>query len=59
MDSVQLCLQKERLLASIAAINNRKSDIPTQLAAFDQQIDYLEKERLRAERLVAAGVGQY
>jgi hypothetical protein len=46
-------------LASIAAINNRKSDIPTQLAAFDQQIDYLEKERLRAERLVAAGVGQY
>ena len=57
VDSVQLCLQKERLLANIAAINNRKLDIPTQLAAFDQQIDYLEKEKLRAERLVAAGVG--
>jgi len=57
VDSVQLYLQKERILASIAAVNNRKYDIPVQIAAIDQQIDYLEGERARAERLVAAGAG--
>ncbi len=57
VDTVQLQLQKERLISSAKAVRNRKADIPTQIAAIDQQISNLEIEKNRAERLIAMGAG--
>lgn len=57
VDTLQLQLQKERLLASAQAVRSRKADIPKQIAAIDQQISNLEVERNRAERLISMGAG--
>jgi HlyD family secretion protein len=57
VDTLQLQLQKERLVASAQAVRSRKADIPKQIAAIDQQISNLEVEKNRAERLISMGAG--
>ncbi|MEA5006409.1 MAG: efflux RND transporter periplasmic adaptor subunit [Rikenellaceae bacterium] len=57
VDTVQLQLQKERLISSVKAVRSRKADIPTQIAAIDQQISNLDIEKTRAERLITMGAG--
>ncbi len=57
VDTLQLQLQKERLVASAQAVRSRKADIPKQIATIDQQISNLDIEKNRAERLISMGAG--
>ncbi|MEZ4684794.1 MAG: efflux RND transporter periplasmic adaptor subunit [Bacteroidia bacterium] len=61
VDSMQLHLQKEQLLAKVAAIRAKSPDIASQLAVFTQQIQTsqeqlssLEREKRRIENLLKA-----
>lgn len=56
-DTIQLYLQRARLIASFEAVKARKTDIDKQTAAVKQQIEYLSRERERAHRLLVAGAG--
>lgn len=56
-DSLQLSLQRKRLLATIEAIRAKKADMSKQVSAINQQITYLEGEKERANRLVLTNAG--
>ncbi len=55
IDSVQLELQREQLLAGIDLAESSRPDIDVQLAPLVQQLNTAEKEKGRAENLVKAG----
>lgn len=54
IDSTQIYLKKEQLLASQKAVNNRKPDIRKQLATIEQQIATAQTEKKRIQNLVAS-----
>jgi len=54
IDSMQLFLKKEQLLASKKALNNRKPDIRKQLATIEQQIATAQTEKKRILNLLAS-----
>ena len=54
VDSTQLYLKKQQLLAQIKAINSKQPDIPVQLAALQEQLTTAQKERRRISNLVKA-----
>lgn len=54
IDSVQLYLKKQQLLASRKALISRKPDTNKQLAALEQQISTAKTEKKRIENLVTA-----
>lgn len=56
-DTIQLHLQKMRLLASNTSLQSRKQDIPKQIAVIKQQIDNLLIEKSRFEKLVELKAG--
>lgn len=54
IDTVQLYLKKQQLLASQKALISRKPDIKKQLAAVEQQIETAKTEKKRIENLLKA-----
>lgn len=54
IDSVQLYLKKQQVIASRKALQNRKPDTKKQLAALEQQIITAKSEMKRIQNLVAA-----
>ena len=54
IDSMQIYLKKEQLLASKKALNFKKPDIKKQLAALDEQIATAKTEKKRIEKLIAS-----
>jgi HlyD family secretion protein len=56
-DTVQLYLQKQRLLASDKAVLSRMQDVPRQIAAIKQQLATLQTEKARYEKLIALNAG--
>ncbi len=54
IDTVQLYLRKEQLQESVKAVNTRRPDISTQIAATEQQIIIAKNEQKRFENLVKA-----
>lgn len=54
IDTVQLTLRKQQLLASKEALQSRYQSIPRQVAALQEQIARLEREQERFENLVKA-----
>ena len=52
VDTTQLCLKKKQLQANIRAVLVKQPDIPTQLAAIQEQIATAEREKKRIENLV-------
>lgn len=57
IDSVQLFLTKCQLLASAKAVVSRRPDVAKQIAAIKQQIATQQREKQRAENLIAARAG--
>lgn len=57
IDSTQLQLQKQRLLASNSAMRSRRADISKQIAVIRQQIENLRIERQRAQNLINSDAG--
>ena len=57
IDTLQLYLQKERLLAGSEAVRARRADVGKQIAVLEQQISNLNVELERAKRLVASNAG--
>jgi hypothetical protein len=57
IDTLQLYLQKERLLAGSDAVRARRADVGKQIAVLEQQISNLNVELERAKRLVASNAG--
>lgn len=55
VDTTQLFLKKQQLEAQIHAVLSRQPDIPTQLAALQEQIRTANSEKQRAANLVKAG----
>ncbi len=55
VDTTQISLQLEELAARRRQVGTRTSTIVTQIDVLKQQVEVLEKERARVERLVAAG----
>lgn len=56
-DTMQLYLQKQRLITSIASLNARRVDVSKQISALNQQISHLTSERERAQRLLMSNAG--
>jgi len=54
IDTTQLNLKKMQLQASILAAQNRRPDIPSQMAGLRQQLETANKEKIRFENLVKA-----
>lgn len=54
IDTVQLFLKKQQLLASINALQSRRPEVNKQIAAVQQQIVTAKTEKQRAENLVKA-----
>jgi HlyD family secretion protein len=54
IDSTQLYLSREQILASKKAIQSRRPDVQKQIAALEQQISTAKSERNRLENLVKA-----
>jgi HlyD family secretion protein len=54
IDTIQLYLRKQQLLAGIGAVQNRKANVPAQMAAFQKQLETLRREQKRFENLVKA-----
>lgn len=54
IDSVQLYLRKQQLLASGKAIQSRRPDVNKQIAVLEQQITTAKTERKRVENLLKA-----
>jgi HlyD family secretion protein len=52
VDTTQLYLKKRQLQANIRAVLSKQPDIPTQLAAIQEQIATAEREKNRIENLV-------
>ncbi|MDR2475930.1 MAG: HlyD family efflux transporter periplasmic adaptor subunit [Bacteroidales bacterium] len=57
IDTTQLFLKKMQLQASLKALQSRKTDIPKQIAALNQQIASQKNELKRFENLAAMHVG--
>jgi len=57
VDSIQLQLQKQRLLASNGAVISRRADVTKQIAVTRQQIANLQIEKQRANNLISANAG--
>ena len=57
IDTLQLYLQKERLLAGSDAVRARRADVGKQIAVLEQQIANLNRELERAKRLVESNAG--
>ncbi len=55
VDTVQLYLQKQQLVASRNAVKKGLPDVQTQIRATQDQIASLEREKARLEKLVAGG----
>jgi len=53
IDTVELHLRKIQLEASIKSVGNKKSSLPTQIAAIQQQIETQKNEQKRYENLVS------
>lgn len=53
IDTVQTYLKKRQLEAQVGAGLSRKPNIPVQLSALKEQINHLEKEKLRTQNLIA------
>lgn len=56
VDTTQLYLRKKQLEAQIRAVLSREPDIPSQLAAIQEQIHIANTEKVRATNLFNAGV---
>ncbi len=54
IDTLQLFLKKQQLLASINALQSRRPEVNKQIAALQQQIATAKSEKQRAENLVKA-----
>ncbi len=54
IDSTDLTLRKQQIIAQTSAVLSRKPDIAKQVAALEEQIAYLEREKGRIQRLVSA-----
>lgn len=54
VDTVQLHLQKQQLLANRSAVGSRRLDISQQIAATQEQIATQQRERTRTQNLIAA-----
>ncbi|MDL2308474.1 efflux RND transporter periplasmic adaptor subunit [Bacteroidales bacterium OttesenSCG-928-B11] len=54
IDSTQLYLSKLQLKNNIKAVKSRKTDVSTQLAAIEEQLVTLNKEKQRVEKLLRA-----
>ena len=52
VDTTQLYLKKKQLESTIKSVLSRQPDIPTQLAAIQEQIETAEREKKRIENLV-------
>ncbi|MCD7977535.1 MAG: HlyD family efflux transporter periplasmic adaptor subunit [Tannerellaceae bacterium] len=57
IDTTQLYLRKIQLQASIGSVQNRKTSVPTQIAAIQQQIETQKIEQRRYENLIAMNAG--
>jgi len=57
IDTLQLYLQKERLLAGSSAVRARRADVGKQIAVLEQQVSNLNIELERAKRLVESNAG--
>lgn len=57
IDTTQLYLQRQKLIAAIESLNARKVDVSKQISALDQQISHLIFERERAQRLLESNAG--
>jgi len=57
VDTVQLYYTRKQLVASIRMIESRTQDVPQQLASTLEQLATQNRERARAENLLAANVG--
>jgi HlyD family secretion protein len=57
IDTIQLSLQKRRLLVGNQAVRARRADVSKQIAVLKQQVTNLEVERERAQKLVKADAG--
>ncbi|MEN6618384.1 MAG: HlyD family efflux transporter periplasmic adaptor subunit [Rikenellaceae bacterium] len=57
IDSIQLKLQKQRLLASNGAVISRRADVAKQIAVTNQQIANFQVEKQRAQNLINANAG--
>lgn len=55
IDTTELYLKKQQLIASLNAINISRSDINTQIASLKEQIKHNNNEVQRTQRLVNAG----
>ncbi|MDR1973964.1 MAG: efflux RND transporter periplasmic adaptor subunit [Bacteroidales bacterium] len=53
IDTVQLYLKKTQLQAALSAVKSRTIDVPSQIAAMNEQLKTLKKEQNRFETLVA------
>ena len=57
VDTTQLYLQKVQLLQSKKQLGTRKQDVDTQLASWEEQLAYQQREKKRAEKLIEAKAG--
>ncbi len=54
VDTTQLYLKKKQLQSTIKAVLSKQPDIPTQLAAIQEQITTAEREKIRIENLLSS-----
>jgi HlyD family secretion protein len=54
VDTTQLYLKKKQLESTIRSVLSKQPDIPTQLAAIQEQIATAEREKIRIENLVSS-----
>jgi HlyD family secretion protein len=52
IDSIQLHLKRKQLLAQIRALLSKKPDVPSQIAALQEQLKQAEKEQKRVMNLI-------
>lgn len=55
IDTTQLHLKISQIEAQIRAINSKKPDITKQLASMEEQLNFLNRERIRIKNLLEAG----
>ena len=56
IDTLQLCLKRKQLMAGMSAVEQRKINDKTQLAALETQIANMKSEQQRFKRMLDAGV---
>lgn len=55
IDTLQMCLKRKQLMAGMSAVEQRKIDERTQLAALEAQIENMKTEQKRFKKLLDAG----